>query len=207
MKRMVSTLFLVLALAPLAHAQDAMLARVDALRAILGADVGQERISVRGGRVREFQNGSVYWSPNNGARLVSFALAKYRELGAEEGGLGYPVGDEQWGPAGMSQLFEHGLVRTTNLGELVAEVIPEAKFTESSITLSGMTGAQLAIQNGMITAQSLFLPESALKCSCVGGTSQRLGFCEAVVSSDKKSAQCKVQVQCSGSCQFSTSSQ
>ena len=127
MRRMLSTFVLVLALTPLAHAQDAMQARIDTLRASLGSDLGQERITARGGRVHDFQTGSIYWSPGTGTRLVtSLALPKYRELGAEEGALGYPVGDEQWGLSGMTQIFEHGFLTTTSTGDVEAEIIKMA---------------------------------------------------------------------------------
>jgi hypothetical protein len=201
---MLSTFFLVLALTPLAHAQDAMQAKIDALRAGLGADLGQERITARGGRVHDFQTGSIYWSPGTGARLVtSLGLPKYKELGAEEGALGYPVGDEQWGLSGMSQMFEHGFLTTTSAGDVEAEIIPEATFTESSLTLSDSSDLELGLANGAIIVQNLVLPQSALTCNCVQ-QSQRLGICTVRLSADKKTATCRVSI-CGGSCQFQAS--
>jgi hypothetical protein len=204
MRRMLSTFLLVLALAPLAYAQDAMQARIDALRASLGSDLGQERITARGGRVHDFQTGSLYWSPGTGARLVTnLGLPKYRELGAEQGALGYPVGDEQWGLGGMSQMFEHGFLTTTSTGDVEAEIIPEATFTESSLTLSDSSNLELGLANGAITVQNLVLPQSALTCNCVQ-QSQRLGICTVRLSADKKSATCRASI-CGGSCQFQAS--
>lgn len=201
MRRMLSAFFLVLALTPLAYAQDAMQARIVALRASLGTDIGQERITARGGRVHDFQTGSIYWSPNTGARLVTdLGLPKYRELGAEDGALGYPVGDEQWGLGGMSQMFEHGFLTTTSTGEVEAAIIPEATFTENSLTLSGSSDLQLGLTNGALTIQNLLLPESSLNCNCVQ-QSQRLGVCAVTISGDKKSATCTASI-CGGSCQF-----
>lgn len=205
MRRMLSTFFLVLALTPLAYAQDAMQVKIDALRPSLGADLGQERITARGGRVHHFQTGSIYWSPGTGARLVTnFGLPKYRELGAEEGALGYPVGDEQWGVGGMTQIFEHGFLATTSTGEVEATVIAEATFTERSLTLSASSDLELSLTNGAISIQNLVLPQSTLSCNCVQ-QSQRLGICTASISGDKKSATCRPSI-CGGSCQFQSSS-
>jgi hypothetical protein len=201
---MLSTFFLVLALAPFAQAQDAMQAKIEALRASLGNETGQERITARGGRVHDFQTGSIYWSAGTGARLVtSLALPKYRELGGEEGALGYPVGDEQWGLGGMSQMFEHGFLTTASNGDIEAEIIPEATFTESSLTLSDSSDLEVSLSNGDITIQNLVLPQSALTCNCVQ-QSQRLGICTVRLSSDKKTATCRPSI-CGGSCQFQSS--
>ncbi|MBV9497455.1 MAG: hypothetical protein JOZ54_24675 [Acidobacteria bacterium] len=178
-----------------------MQAKIDALRASLGSEVGQERITARGGRVHDFQTGSVYWSPNTGARLVtSLGLPKYRELGAEAGALGFPVGDEQWGLSGMSQMFEHGFLITTSTGDVDAAILPEATFTESSLTLSASSNLELGLTNGSITVQNLVLPQSSLSCNCVQ-QSQRLGICSVKISSDKKTATCRASI-CGGSCQF-----
>lgn len=204
MRRMLSTFLLVLALTPLAHAQDAMQAKIDALRASLGSDLGQERITARGGRVHHFQTGSVYWSPGTGARLVTnLGLPKYTELGAEEGALGYPVGDEQWGVGGMSQMFEHGFLTTTGTGDVEATILPEATFTERSLTLSDSSNLELGLTNGAITLQDLVLPQSTLSCNCVQ-QSQRLGICTPTISADKKSAICRPSI-CGGTCQFQSS--
>jgi hypothetical protein len=200
---MLSTFLLVLAVTPLAYAQDAMQARIDGLRASLGSDIGQERITARGGRVHHFQTGSIYWSPGTGARLVtSLGMPKYRQLGAEEGALGYPVGDEQWGLSGMSQMFEHGFLTTTSTGDVEAVIIPEVTFTESSLTLSDSGNLELGLTNGAITVQNLLLPESGLTCNCVQ-QSQRLGVCAVILSADKKTATCRASI-CGGSCQFQT---
>jgi uncharacterized protein with LGFP repeats len=47
------------------------------------------------GRFNDFQNGSIYWHPDTGAFAVSGpVLARWKEVGAETGYLGYPVADE-----------------------------------------------------------------------------------------------------------------
>lgn len=205
MRRMLSTFLLVLALTPLAYAQDAMQAKIDALRDSLGSDLGRERIAARGGRVHDFQTGSIYWSSTTGARLVTrLGLTKYRELGAEAGALGYPVGDEQWGLGGMSQMFEHGFLTSTRIGDVEAEIIPDATFTENSLTLSDSSNLELSLTNGVLGVQNLILPQSSgLTCNCVQ-QSQRLGVCTVQISADKKSATCRVSI-CGGSCQFQSS--
>jgi hypothetical protein len=52
--------------------------------------------SIPGGAERDYQFGSIYWSPSNGAHWVATAggvLTKYRALGGP-GGAGFPVNDE-----------------------------------------------------------------------------------------------------------------
>jgi hypothetical protein len=47
------------------------------------------------GRFRQFARGVIYWHPNTGAHMViGLILARWSELGAEKGYLGYPMTDE-----------------------------------------------------------------------------------------------------------------
>jgi uncharacterized protein with LGFP repeats len=63
----------------------------------LGGPVSDEVPAADGvGRFRDFQGGSIYWSPATGAHEVhGVILAKYKSLGAERSPLGYPTSDEQ----------------------------------------------------------------------------------------------------------------
>jgi len=209
MKRILLTLLITLVLAPATYAKDDMQAKVDSLKATLGAAVGKEQKAVRGGRVQEFEQGAIYWSPKTGARLVkSDVLAKYKSLGGEKGKLGYPVSDERSNKKGMSQIFEHGFLRTIAGGDLQEEIIPDGTLTQNSLTISDTSRIRLAIDDGgVVTFQNLFAPLSSITCNCElkpSPDAQRLGFCVAILSKDRKSATCKAQ-DCKGSCAFQQS--
>lgn len=67
----------------------------------LGAPVdegaGSAEMTLRDGRgrARDYQNGSIYWTPELGAHEVHGAIrVKWAQLGGERGVLGYPVTDE-----------------------------------------------------------------------------------------------------------------
>lgn len=67
----------------------------------LGAPVdegaGSAEMTLRDGRgrARDYQNGSIYWTPEQGAHEVHGAIrVKWAQLGGERGLLGYPVTDE-----------------------------------------------------------------------------------------------------------------
>jgi uncharacterized protein with LGFP repeats len=78
----------------------------------LGYPTSDEICGLRGGGCfQTFQGGSVYWSPGNGARVVSGALrTRWGQLGWETGLLGYPLTDSRCGLAGGGcyQLFQGG---------------------------------------------------------------------------------------------------
>ena len=65
------------------------------------------------GRARDFQNGSIYWTPEHGAWEVHGAIrVKWAQLGGVRSVLGYPVSDEAGcGPgAGRFNHFEGGSI-------------------------------------------------------------------------------------------------
>jgi uncharacterized protein with LGFP repeats len=63
---------------------------------VLGATVYGEAPAPGGGSFQRYQHGRISWSPTTGAHaLTGPLLAKYLELGAEAGPLGYPTSDEQ----------------------------------------------------------------------------------------------------------------
>lgn len=211
MKRVLLTFLITFVLAPLAYGQkDEMKAKVDSLRSTMGATVGEEQHTVRGGRVQEFEKGAIFWSPKTGARVVkSDVLAKYKSLGAEKGKLGFPVSDERSVKKGMSQTFEHGFLRTTTGGDMEEEIIPGATLTQNSLTIADTSRIRLNLDGGVITFQNLELeaPVSGITCSCELPPSpgpQRLGFCTAVISKNRRTATCKVQ-SCNGTCAFEKS--
>jgi hypothetical protein len=86
---------------------DAIAARVadPVLAASLGAAAGDEVAATSGGRLRDFDNGSVYWHPRTGAFTVQGAIRdKFRAVGATA--FGFPVTDELPTPDGVGR-FNH----------------------------------------------------------------------------------------------------
>lgn len=79
----------------------------------LGNPLGPESRMPDGvGSYRDFQGGSIYWSPNTGAYEVQGAIqAQWLAIGGA-GFLGYPVTDETTPPDGVGRYnhFEHGSV-------------------------------------------------------------------------------------------------
>jgi len=68
------------------------------------------------GRARDYENGSVYWTPQTGAHEVHGAIrVKWAQLGGHRSFLGYPVTDETGTPDGRGRFnhFEHGSVYWT----------------------------------------------------------------------------------------------
>ncbi len=66
---------------------------------------------VGGGRFAHFQNGSVYWSPGTGARIVSGAVRdRWAAQGWENGSLGYPTTDVTSLAGGVFAHFQGGSV-------------------------------------------------------------------------------------------------
>ena len=66
-----------------------------------------------GGVYRNYQNGSILWSPATGAKVSPNGAIRnaYRDTGYENGGLGYPTSDEQSLPGGGKyQNFQGGAI-------------------------------------------------------------------------------------------------
>ncbi|MEX5721555.1 reprolysin-like metallopeptidase [Geodermatophilus maliterrae] len=82
----------------------------------LGAPTGDELCGLRsGGCAQHFRNGSIYWSPATGARVVrDQLLAEFLRTGGPSGWLGYPVGDRYATPdSGWTQAFQGGRVHSS----------------------------------------------------------------------------------------------
>ncbi|MBG6239532.1 uncharacterized protein with LGFP repeats [Mycetocola sp. CAN_C7] len=62
------------------------------------------------GRTQAFENGTMYWSPDTGARVTTGVIGReYERLGGPAGQLGFPAGDYGVAPNnGRSQAFENG---------------------------------------------------------------------------------------------------
>jgi uncharacterized protein with LGFP repeats len=78
-----------------------------------GAGSGEMAMPDGRGRARDFQHGSIYWTPEHGAHEVHGAIrVKWAQLGGHKGILGYPVSDESpCGPGeGRFNHFEGGSI-------------------------------------------------------------------------------------------------
>ena len=66
------------------------------------------------GRARDYQNGSIYWTPQTGAHEVHGAIrVKWAQLGGHRGFLGYPTTDETGTPDGAAGLTTSSTARST----------------------------------------------------------------------------------------------
>ena len=78
-----------------------------------GAGSGEMAMPDGRGRARDFENGSIYWTPEHGAFEVHGDIrVKWAQMGGHSGFLGYPVTDESGcGPgAGRFNHFEGGSI-------------------------------------------------------------------------------------------------
>ena len=209
MRRIFTTMLMLLVLAPMASAQDTLQSRIDALAATLGSPVGEARTAVSDGRVLEYQNGTIYSSPATGVYVVSgTVLTKYKELGAEGGKLGYPVGGLRTSADGTSQIFEHGLITTSRTAsDPQAEILEGVSIAEGSLTVTdpGILGID---NDGTLTVRQGD-GNFAFDCSCIEDpdpnppiSSERLGLCSIRFSRDKTRAICFNSGSCKGQCRF-----
>ena len=77
----------------------------------LGSPNGAEQDAANGGRLRNYQNGAIYWSKETAAHAVKgLILQRWRALGAESGEFGYPMTDEigTFDAAGTESKFQQG---------------------------------------------------------------------------------------------------
>jgi uncharacterized protein with LGFP repeats len=69
----------------------------------------------RVGQFEHFQNGSIYWSPTTGARVIRGAFyTAWAGSGYERGKLGYPIGEAYAVSGGSWQKFQHGYIAYAN---------------------------------------------------------------------------------------------
>lgn len=67
---------------------------------------------IDGGRVQEFTSGTVYWTPETGARIVrGQILETYLDHGGPAGPLGWPVTDETTGDELTYSEFQNGRIQ------------------------------------------------------------------------------------------------
>jgi Domain of unknown function (DUF4185)/LGFP repeat len=106
----VTALVLGVASAPSARAADPITDKYNALggsRSFLGSPTSSTYTTPGGGQARNYQGGSIYWSPSTGAWSVRGLIHdQYRTLGGPGGPLGYPTTDETTTPDGVGR-FNH----------------------------------------------------------------------------------------------------
>ena len=93
-------------------------------RSFLGYPLTNETATPDGiGRYNHFEGGSIYWTPQTGAREVHGAIRqRWASMGWERSWLGYPVSNEIATPDGVGRysLFQHGGIFWTPTGGAVA---------------------------------------------------------------------------------------
>src|SRR6202012_2078020 len=81
-----------------------------------GAGAGEMDNGDGRGRSRDFQNGSIFWTPQTGAHEVHGDIrVKWAQLGGTRGFLGYPITDETGTPDGRGRYnhFQGGSIYST----------------------------------------------------------------------------------------------
>ncbi|WP_436529024.1 LGFP repeat-containing protein [Actinoplanes sp. HUAS TT8] len=82
-------------------------------RGRLGCPLGIEQRAHGGGRMQQFDGGSIYWSQETGAHVVAGRILDvWQGNEGEAGCIGYPVDEESDAPAhgGRQQHFQHGVI-------------------------------------------------------------------------------------------------
>jgi uncharacterized protein with LGFP repeats len=77
----------------------------------LGEPTSSERVAPHGGRLNEFQHGSIYWTPHTGAHSVAGQILwAWNTDGGPAGSLGYPTSDGRPVASGTESRFERGTI-------------------------------------------------------------------------------------------------
>jgi uncharacterized protein with LGFP repeats len=83
------------------------------------------------GRSRDYENGSIFWTPQTGAHEVHGAIRDlWASMGWERSKLRYPVSDEMNMPGGRLSRFEGGEIRWTPTGG--AKAIFSVRFDDDN---------------------------------------------------------------------------
>ncbi|WP_248492343.1 LGFP repeat-containing protein [Tsukamurella sp. PLM1] len=113
------------------------------------------------GRYQQFQHGTVYWSPQTGARAVRGAIGdKYAALNYERSALGLPAGDETKLRAGAFQRFQGGQIYWT----------PKTPRPWSTTARSSPSGAARATRRAASAIRSRIRPRSPAGSSSASST-------------------------------------
>jgi len=161
----------------------------------LGYPTTDDVAAAGGGAKVDLQGGAVYWSSATGAHVVrGDILAKWRQVGAESGLLGYPTADETSVAGGTMTTFRGGslywssatgarMVRGALLERYAAAGGPAVLGfpTTDDGPAPGGGGAKVALEGGAIywsaaTGAHLVLGDSAVAFVQMGETTSYLGF-------------------------------
>ncbi|SEO70034.1 LGFP repeat-containing protein [Trujillonella endophytica] len=116
----------------------------------LGTPVGNELV-INGGWVQHFQRGSI-WASGAGTYATFGGInAKFWEMGARDGALGFPVGPELTVAGGWSQQFERGVVYVSGAGSFATLNAINARYQQlggRDGLLGFPVGAELSLSGG-----------------------------------------------------------
>ncbi len=161
---------------------------------VLGFPTTEEVAAAAGGSRLELQGGAVYWSSGTGAHVVrGEILARWRQLGAESGPLGYPTGDDTAVAGGYQTAFRNGtiywshatgakVVRAAILRRYVAAGGPQALgFPTADESRAADGGAKVELQDGAVywspaTGAHVVRGEILARWRQLGAESGRLGY-------------------------------
>ncbi len=113
----------------------------------------QAAVDVTNGRVSNFQDGQIYWSPSTGAHVVQGAAwTLYNQMGGSTGYLGLPTADAS-GPANARVTrFQSGTITYGSAGGAVAHptsvTIATRNGSELAVTLAGVRDSVTVTQSG-----------------------------------------------------------
>ena len=87
-----------------------------------GAGSGEMDLGDGRGRARDYENGSIYFTPQTGAHEVHGDIReKWAQMGWERSELGYPTSDEHDIPGGRASEFQRGRITWTPQGGAVVD--------------------------------------------------------------------------------------
>jgi uncharacterized protein with LGFP repeats len=152
-----------------------------------------EVTAAEGGARAELQGGAIYWSQATGAHVVrGQILARWRQLGGEAGGLGYPTGDDTAVPGGSLTTFRNGTIwwssstgakvlRGAIARHYVAAGGPAVLGFPTTDEVSAAGGAKAELQGGAIwwsptTGPRVVESPAAEAYADLGGPTSYLGF-------------------------------
>ncbi|WP_448617631.1 hypothetical protein [Geodermatophilus sp. URMC 65] len=160
---------------------------------VLGFPTVNEGPAAAGGAKVELQGGVVYWSSETGAHVVrGDILARWRQLGAESGRLGYPIGDDAAVAGGYQTAFRNGtvywsrstgakVVRAAILRKYVAAGGPQVLGFPTADEGPVAGGARVELQGGVVywsseTGAHVVRGDILARWRQLGGETGRLGF-------------------------------
>ncbi len=160
---------------------------------VLGFPTTDEGAAGSGGAKVDLQGGAIYWSKETGAHVVrGQILARWRQLGAETGRLGYPTGDDTAVSGGYQTTFRGGAVYWSKatgakvlhgviMRRYVASGGPKALGFPTTEVAAVKGGAKAELQGGAIywssaTGAHVVRGQILARWRQLGGETGRLGY-------------------------------